>query len=526
MNAWRTIKLVAVSTAVVSALTAHAAQQRQNADLQQFLQEFHQNTVQVMDQIPAKQSQSTSQQAIIFNAEQAQDNSFVAQKDQVRGEICKLENGQEVCATDISGRAGFESNDLAENLVDGGRRHIKSVFTMDRKGLQSATLSVRPWSDDYWAIAKGVLGQRYEDPDKNDTFDWKENETYVLENPISNYLQNDLIDFLSPSEKYDLLVGDSNFTMTKKMWDEGRPYYERSGEVETWMGICHGWAPAAYMMDRATTKVNVVAADGKTLIPFYPSDIKSLGSLLWANVRVYNRFVGGRCNSKDPNKDADNGRITDQECFDTNPGTWHKTVINQIGISDRSFVMDATFDYEVWNKPVYSYDVSYFNVETFEKSDEAKDVVIKMSEFSKDKFKKYRSRKAKQIVGVQMRVKYIAETHPSHRAYDDESHDYVTTVTYRYDLELDGRGSIIGGEWYSNKHPDFLWTPEPGARALTQLDNAIIKAERSGRDLSWKKGQPIPQIWRQYIPQFSKEGKPIGLIVEGLIERSRDAGNQ
>ena len=58
------------------------------------------------------------------------------------------------------------------------------------------------------------------------------------------------VGLLSPSEKYDLLVGDKNFTLTKAMWNEGLGYYNRNGSVERWMGICHGWAIAAYMYPR------------------------------------------------------------------------------------------------------------------------------------------------------------------------------------------------------------------------------------------------------------------------------------
>jgi hypothetical protein len=335
-----------------------------------------------------------------------------------------------------------------------------------------------------------------------------------------------MISVLSPAEKYDLLVGDENFTLTNNMINEGRYYYENSGKVESWMGICHGWAPAAYMMDRPTSLVTVKSVNGLE-IPFYPDDIKALGSLLWANVQTYTKFSGGRCNTKDPKKDRVTGRIQDQECFDTNPGTWHKSVVNQIGISDRSFIIDATYDYEVWNQPVYSYSYKYFNPQNYETSRRSyKDVAIGIDSFSKDKFKSYRNPKTKKIVGVEMRVEYIAETTPAQRSYDNDSYDYVTTVTYRYDLELDGRGKIIGGEWYSNKHPDFLWTPPKNTRALTSLDEQIENAIKSGRtDLEWKGDVNLPAIWASNSPRTSKEGEPLGLIVEGLIKRSRAASN-
>jgi hypothetical protein len=526
VNAWQ----VSVFTAVTLLASPAFAQNYQTEDLKSFLQEFHANPIEVMEQVPVKKGSGQNEQATVIPEEAVEGNQFIEAKDQYRSKVCKLENGVEVCADQLTGRAGIQGNDRAENLVDMGSRTIKTLSSMDKKGLHSAELSVRPWSDDYWAIYKGVLAYRYGDPNKTDGTDWKVHTDYVKENPSDLYIGQgfDGIQYLSPAEKYDLLVGDKSETLTKKMLNEGRSYYQNQGKVETWMGICHGWAPAAYMLDRPTSQVNVVAADGKTVIPFFPSDIKALGSLLYANVQVYNNFVGGRCNAKDPKRDSESGRIKDQECFDTNPGTWHKSVVNQIAIADRSFVMDATFDYEVWNQPVYAYSYRYFNPETFETSrDDYKEVAVDVVDFKKDKFKKYRSRKAKKIVGVEMEVQYIAETHPNHRTYDNKDYDYVTTVRYRYDLELDGRGSIVGGEWYSNKHPDFLWTPRKDARALTRLDKSIVEAINSGRtDVEWKDGEPVPSVWRQYISQYSRQGQPLGLVVEGLIKRSRAAAER
>lgn len=503
------------------------AQDYQAQDLKTFLNEFNANPKKVMEQLPIKEGIGASVQRTVIPEEAIQNNAFIEAKDQLRSKICKEVNGLEVCADQLSGRAGIQNNDRAEDLVDLGEETLKTLSSMDKKGLQKGELSVRPWSDDYWAIYKGVLARRYADPQKTDGDDWKVHTDFVRDNRSDLYIESGMISVLSPSEKYDLLVGDKNETLTKKMLNEGRSYYENQGKVETWMGICHGWAPAAFMLERPTNVVEVLAADGKTMIPFYPSDIKALGSLLWANVRTYSNFSGGRCNAKEPNRDSETGRITDQECFDTNPGTWHKAVVNQIGVSDRSFVIDATYDYEVWNQPVYGYSYRYFNPETREVSkDDYSAVAIDLADYKSDKFKKFRDSRAKKIVGVEMRLQYIAETHPSHRTTDNKENDYVTTVTYRYDLELNGRGSIIGGEWYSNKHPDFLWVPPKDTRALTRLDQSIEQAIASGRtDIEWKNGEAIPAVWSQYISTYSSEGKPLGLIVEGLIKRSRAENN-
>ena len=42
------------------------------------------------------------------------------------------------------------------------------------------------------------------------------------------------------------------------------------------MGICHGWAPAAYMLPRPRNTVRVRDFSGNHEITFYPSDIATL----------------------------------------------------------------------------------------------------------------------------------------------------------------------------------------------------------------------------------------------------------
>ena len=218
-------------------------------------------------------------------------------------------------------------------------------------------------------------------------------------------------------------MGDDNQTLTQRMWQEGKNRLEKEESLEWWKGICQGWAAASYMMERPTSKVNVIAADGKTLIPFYPADIKALASLLWAQQKemIDENFIGGRCN-----KDlyGETGRIESQDCWDTNPGTWHMAVVNQIGVSRRSFIMDVDQNLEVWNHPVYSYEYFYFNPErSFETSGHAQDVAIDISHYTSDDFKSYRDEKAKWIVGVSMRVELIRMKRPNHWPKDSEAYD-------------------------------------------------------------------------------------------------------
>jgi hypothetical protein len=397
--------------------------------------------------------------------------------------------------------------------------YLINIEKMSDANLINARLEVAPWSDDYWAIYNGVLGARYADKNFNTIKGWDMARNYVEAKTAAQIFATnnaEEIDQLSPSEKYDLLFGIENSSLTRASWQEGRNYFEANGEVETWMGICHGWAPAAYMVTRPINKISVPAFDGKTMINFYPADLKALTSLLWAKTRFSTSFIGGRCNNKEPKMD-ETGRITDNECFDINPGAWHISTVNRIGVEKKSFVLDATFDYEVWNQPVLGYRYRYFNPETSEATNVLSNAIIKIEDFKSDKFKKFRSALAKKIVGVEMMLEYVVETDPEHRVKDDVKFDRSQRVYYLYDLELDEQNNIIGGEWYQNTHPDFLWTPTQNAKALTTGDMLIYNLP------NWdgKASLASDRNWTYAAEKSARQGQPLAKLIESLINLSQ-----
>lgn len=484
------------------------------AELQGRLDAFAQNSRSEMGQVPEKRDAAgriIPDPFTAFSGEDIEDNDFVVAKDAYRKAFYMRRGGVVVSLEEVRpGRAPIEDIDLPENLVD--ELAHRRPTEMEEAGLLEAALDEQPWSDDYWATYLGGLGKRYADPAFPHDRDWARNYQYVQQSPASAVVASgnaEAIERLSPSEKYDLLIGDPTGALTAAMWAEGRSYHERFGEVETWMGLCHGWAPAAYMLARPRRAVTVRAADGTTDLTFYPSDIKALATLLWANARVATRFIGSRSNDKDPETD-EVGRVISQAVFDTNPGTWHMSVVNQIGVARRSFIIDATFDYEVWNQPVLGYEYSYFNPQRLRMVDSLQAATVTRADFTGDRFKKYRSADFAAAVGVVMRTRYMVETSPSHAATDAPSRDAVNSADYYYDLELDASGRIIGGEWYQNAHPDFLWTPPPEARALSPADRYATG--------NWNAPAPLPVSWRRAARRASASRLPLAKIVEKLIQ--------
>lgn len=443
-----------------------------------------------------------------FSGDSLGNKDFISQKNSFHEGL-----GQKASEITREGRAMIDrSTDNPEALVD----KLKITKLKDMEGhLQAGTVAESPWSGDYWAIYTGMLAKRYADPNFPASTDWKENAEYI------NGTGSCTVDHLSPAEKYDLLVGDETKSLTKAMLAEGQSYFEKSGKVETWMGICHGWAPAAFMEHRPSHAIEVTAADKKTKIKFYPSDIKALASLLWAKTSTDSKFIGTRCGIKNPPTDPENGRILAKECFDTNPGTWHLAVVNQIGVKKRSFVLDATYDYEVWNQPAYSYEYTYFNPKTNQPVRRMSDGIVSLGDPDfNDTFKKYRDNpEATSVVGIAMKFVYIAETRPSTDDKDSDGHDRRVAVNYLYDLELDKDGQIVGGEWYHQQHPDFLWTPTEGAKALSVGDQFLSsKHDKS----TWQDRQhtSMPEIWQEAALKGSGRGQPLAKVVKELIQKS------
>jgi hypothetical protein len=441
------------------------------------------------------------------------DGDFVLHRDTVRKQFGTVVDGVYISLEDsIPGRSMIEDGDRPENLVD--TLKFVDLAAMDQAGLLKVALpdKSQPWSDDYWADYLGCLGRRYADPAFPRSKSWHMNHDYIHQHPVAAIVSQggDGIDLLSPAEKYDVLVGDTTGCLTAAMWARGDSSYHAAGRVETWMGICDGWAAASYMLPRPTKLVTVRAANGGPKITFYPADIKALASLLWASANTVTRFIGHRCTEKKPPTDA-NGRVLSQDAFDPNPGTWHMAVVNQLGVAGRSLVMDATYDYEVWNQPVAGYEYRYFNPQTMRLVPTLKDATVTRSAYTRDRFEKYRSPNAASYVGIVMRVRYMIETDPMHWSSDGPSFDNANTVTYKYDIELDAADRIIGGEWFTGKtHPDFLWTPPPKARAISPAESMATGA--------WHARKPLPDSWRRAGMTAAGQGMPLAKIVEALIQ--------
>ncbi len=398
------------------------------------------------------------------------------------------------------------------NSLHEGAPYLSNVYEMEKRELNRANTKVQPWGGSYWPLYQGMIGNTYQDKDYKTfiftmvrNFDWKKNvrdfkkRANEIHPKIYDLSEKDLAK-LAPSEKYDLLLGDTSFDLTNRIW----AYAEKWGNekkwgflsaieipedhripnanklMALWEGICHGWAVAAGHSPRPEKTVEVTLPNGKKM-PFYPNDIKALVSLMWANSTIQSNviFEGNRCNKKNPDKDKF-GRYIDVEldrddstllprCADVHPGIFHISMVNILGVEGRSFVVDKTAEAAIANQPVAGYELNYFNPRTGNTGPLASSVISREDYGNKDPFKISRNPESTHIVGVEVKLKYVDWEFPKKKDTNSVTDDKISDFTFNYDLELNSQGEIIGGQWRVKRkggsgffggkthQPDFFW---------------------------------------------------------------------
>jgi hypothetical protein len=475
-------------------MCTNAFAQNRAVQLEQFLKDFHRDPKKMMNMLPPeiKDGKVISRGFIndeFLNRNLIRDKNLRRQEVMKRGEFY------------FSPREVMGADDQPASLVDNGVVNY-NVFELDQKGLISHHLDKPLWSDSYWPIAKGLIATRYAQAGFPNSANWSDNYNFYLANPP--FVTDSSV--LSPAEKYDLLVGDTSLGLTDYSWSRGQIYIQTEGSVPSWMGICHGWSGATHMRAKIPYGSIVLQTRAGGAIRFYQSDVKALISMLWAKADVPTRFLGNRCDHTPPRDEF--GRVTDPKCYDTNPATYYLTLTNQLGMNNRPFVMDATYDAQVWNYSVFQYDGIYFNPQTFQRTANIKDAIVPIEKFTIDKFKSFRTPGTRYVLGVTMDVDFMNEANPSHSI---QVKPRFKTVNYVYDLELNDKYQVIGGEWYTRAHPDFVWTFAPDAQALAKGD-ADINAN------DWDVKGPVPSSWTAAARRSSADGTPLYSVIKKIVE--------
>lgn len=337
-----------------------------------------------------------------------------------------------------------------------------------------AELKQRPWSDEYWPTYRGGLTYRWNDENAN------EKARYAYPIKAARTIKDPaVVATLSPIEKFDLFLGKPNFPYTRAERKRtqvmktvsGQRDYEEGFEIPRWEGLCHAWAPAAMAFeepDAVTLKnpngleIAFGSSDVKALLTFFLDAVESPMSPI-VGLRCEEDFaqLAVRLNDNSISQEEFDRRIAANGCADTNAGTFHIVLANQIGRMNEGFVADITRDQEVWNHPVYAYETE----------------VVSES----DKPSPGAARGTVKEITVNTTMHYEVEVGAHWDAGNYEGSAF--NKTYQYRLELNAKGKIIGGEWIGDERPDFLWKQETPAftgdyKAIEKIYKASLQAKK------------------------------------------------
>jgi hypothetical protein len=324
-----------------------------------------------------------------------------------------------------------------------------------------------PYSDSYWPLNLGGIAYRWyvprtaEDKAKRTEF---ESLAPALKKELAAdswnyklYTKEELeklpaaaLEVLSPAEKYDIYEGNFGYPTV-------RDVRKRSPkDSEYWEGICNGWSAAALNhAEPAPVTLPSLAKASKgakqIIVPFGSADVKALLAWMyqksftddwWQRVfkkKVVERsFVGDLCRSE--LLDMSEAEANDiAACADTNPAAFHIVIGNQMGREGRGFLMDFDRGHEIWNQPVFGYDSKIVGEQGPSRNatkGTVSEVIVETDlYFADDTFDG------------------VAYWEPS-VGTDWYSYD---AAHYKYSLELDIDGKIIGGKWLERELPELAW---------------------------------------------------------------------
>jgi hypothetical protein len=315
--------------------------------------------------------------------------------------------------------------------LGGAARFLGSSFNSNLYSLpMSGKVRRTPWSGDYNAWRYGGIAARY---GKQDTR-WKSYLRSIrsYSQPADFNANKDNGDFAdrvaniySSAEKYDLLVGDTDFTLTKANKNYGMRLGGARGDVSSWMGMCDGWATASWMFPEPQHAVTFKGATGVP-VKFWVDDIKNLASLYWRGSKYDNRMVGSR-----------HGAI--------NPAVWFVIWANNVGLRGRNMNIEPMADNEIWNHPALSYQA---RITGGGGNGAAGSNILRQAGANSPNG-------TARMVSMQMQITYVTETtnsiNPKPRKTGNSRYTFV--------LHVGSDGNIIGGVWTSRKRPSYIWGP-------------------------------------------------------------------
>lgn len=305
------------------------------------------------------------------------------------------------------------------------------------------------WSDTWWRSPWGGISYRWNAEPNPENFTYKMLTREQVKAATLSELER-----LSPTEKYDIYMGNYDYPLTRRVRGLYNP------RMEWWEGICHGWSMAS-IAHPEPARNDLMSRDG-VVVPFGSTDVKGLLGFYYAKVHKAEKSaqVGNRCRvpGKVPGEAYAQDDVRSEplfflrggDCADMNAGSFHMALANMIGLQDRGIVVEIDRYADIWNQPVGQFSSEVVSVRETRKGSEVRvKTVMTYGEESVTLDEESREEEEHGFVSM----------NPTNGTIDQ----MTRSRTYEYVLELDRSGNVIGGEWISNSRPDFLWMKEKAA---------------------------------------------------------------
>ncbi len=182
-----------------------------------------------------------------------------------------------------------------------------------------------------------------------------------------------------------------------------------------------------------------------------------------------------------------------QACRDMNPGLFHAALVDLIARRKIGFVVDADRYTQVWNQPVFAYEMTYLPIQKRDGSTADPGEPVSVSDVKDDIYAEFRAEKTNRIVQVRTKVVYAAENGPFALYNPNGEQEHREEMVSDYTLEISQKGKIVGGEWgllpgtpgvkplraanaSAPAAPDFIWNyPEKSEPTGDLLDYRVVK---------------------------------------------------
>lgn len=229
---------------------------------------------------------------------------------------------------------------------------VTKIHELNSRGLFNKRLEAKDLAD-HWASGffpnwYGGIAGRWQDSNYKlllrSFFGYGVPDSATIQNLLKDPSKKDYLFRLSPTEKYDLYVGDYNFSSTRHILSIT---HNAEGLIPFWYGICNGMAAASKFYKEPFRSVDVINPNGFKL-RFHPNDVKALVGHALSDVSQW-VWLGRNCTVNGP--EAKQCRI--------NPGALLIATLNRLGLAREGFIVNG---FSGTRKQYYLFDAAQVDI--------------------------------------------------------------------------------------------------------------------------------------------------------------------